>query len=262
MLSSCLFAILVLLLLPFPIPAPLLALPPCKNAVIFTGARQGSTWFVDSIENCAYSTVAHGDGARQFAKDVFKKTELWKHFGEKALDGVDMTAYGALDYIVSNTSIKIFPSVFWRRRPDIMTILNERKLYNLTVLVLRRDVEAAWDSWVRAESSNVWNGAVKTANVTFDESLHRYFVESRGRYDVGVEKLLNENGVEYDVFDYDKAKNMKTLVARNNGCMILNCNFRNAPAVDSSRHGGVDGDRSKDTDAAAAAGEDAADAPV
>lgn len=236
----------------------------CQNSVIFTGARQGSTWFIDSIERCAYSRVDPQSGRRLFHPDVFKKTEIWKHFGEPQLDGTDLSAQDALHYVVHNTSIKIFPSVFWRRRQDVTEILQNRQKYKLTILVLRRDVEATWHSWLRAQRSNVWNVASSnaTSNVTLhtdvsndaddfdlpagldsrelehekqrlisnwspEEYRQRFtrFSDSRKRFDKGVEQLLREQQISYDVFDYDTAREMPVVIARNNRCIIRNCNF-------------------------------------
>lgn len=246
----------------------------CQNAVIFTGARQGSTWFIDSIQHCMYSRVDPESGHRLFHPDVFRKTEIWKHFGEPQLDGTHLTAQDALNYVVHNTSIKIFPSVFWRRRHDVAEILRHRQKYNLTILVLRRDVEATWHSWLRAQRSNVWNVASSNAtstdtqstsvsndaddfdlpaglnfrelehekqrlmsNLSPEEYRERYgrFSDSRKRFDKGVEQLLREHQVSYDVFDYDIAREMPVAIARNNRCIIRNCNFDQKQQQDALR---------------------------
>lgn len=136
-----------------------------------------------------------------------------------------MSYMNALEYITHNSSVKIFPSVFWRRRNDIVGMLERRDVFKLTVLVLRRDVEAAWDSWKRAEESGKWNGSGREGNQTFNASLYGYFVESRKRYDEGVETLLDGLGVMYDVFDYDEVRKRPYIVAERNGCYVRNCNF-------------------------------------
>lgn len=248
--------------------------PECRNAVIFTGARQGSTWFIDSIQHCAYSHVDSQSGGRLFHPDVFKKTEIWKHFGEPQLDGTDLSAQDALHYVVHNTSIKIFPSVFWRRRNDVAEILRNRFVHKLTILVLRRDVEATWHSWLRAQQSNIWIAASSNTTSTGSHTSHstdvsndaddfdlpdgldsreleherqrllnnwsreeyreRYsrFSDSRKRFDKGVEQLLKEHQVPYDVFDYDTAREMPVVIARNNRCIIRNCNFEHKQQED------------------------------
>lgn len=249
---------------------------PCAKALIFTGARQGSTWFIDSIEKCSYSHIDPTTEHRLFARDVFRRTELWKHFGEPHLDGTNMTAHDALHYVARNTSVKIFPSVFWRRRDDIITMLKHRHEFRLAVLVLRRDVNAAWLSWLKAMASNNWAGAATSTNIlrnsTADSTAaqgkpegqtvredakgynhelardlferaqqvhptasisksryddhYRYFIESRRSYDRGVERLLRDLNVPYDVMDYGKLHNVPAILARNNRCWIPNCNFR------------------------------------
>lgn len=202
-------------------------LPRCENGLIFTGARQGSTWLIDSFEKCMYSSSASPVSGLSFSRDVFRRTELWKHFGEPHLDGTNLTARDALRYITHNTSVKIFPSVFWRRRNDITYMLKRRADYNLTVIVLRRDVQAAWKSWVRARENDVWNGAssneVRGGGV--NESLKSYFEQSRLRYDRGVDMLLGKLDVQFDLFDYDVVRKLRSVVATNNGCVIRNCNF-------------------------------------
>lgn len=107
-------------------------------------------------------------------------------------------------------------------------MIRHRKKHDLTVFVLRRDIDASWDSWVRAETSQVWNGARKEPEGGFNQTLHdmhEYFVESRKRYDSNVEGLLNGFGVEYDVFDYDQIKTKKVIYAPRNLCFIDNCNY-------------------------------------
>lgn len=201
-------------------------LPLCSNAIVFTGARQGSTWFINSLERCSFADAPSANTSQpRFADDSFKRTELWKHFGEPALDGTNLSATDAVHYIVHNNSVKIFPSVFWRRRDDIAQMLRMRREHNLTVLVLRRDVHAAWDSWRRANRSGVWNGSVKQVHDEYDPQLHEYFLASRERYDRGVENFLHKEQVPYDVFDYDQVKGQPYVIAKNNHCYIANCNF-------------------------------------
>lgn len=246
----------------------------CERAVIFTGARQGSTWFIDSIQHCAYSTVDGQTGRRLFHPDVFRKTEIWKHFGEPGLDGTNITVPDALEYIVHNTSIKIFPSVFWRRRHDVARILQSRHEYQLSILVLRRDVEDTWHSWLHAQRSHVWNAASTNTTLSPSNSMHvstdadefefpgildpremeherqrqianwspqeyreRFsrFQESRKRFDKGVEQMLRENRVSYDIFDYDTVREMPIVLARNNRCFIRNCNFDNDAQLEALR---------------------------
>lgn len=203
----------------------------CARALIITGARQGSTWFIDSVEQCRYSSAGEGTGERLYADDVFKRTELWKHFGEPALDGTTLDADAALMYIEHNSSVKIFPSVYYRRKKDVVHMLRNRKKHGFSVFVLRRDVDASWDSWVRAETSQVWNGAKKEPEGGFNQTLHdmhEYFLESRKRYDSNVDGLLNGFNFEYDVFDYDQIKTKKIIYAERNQCYIENCNYRQA----------------------------------
>lgn len=294
----------------------------CANAVIFSGARQGSTWFIDSIENCAYSHEDPASGKRLFNRDVFRRTELWKHFGEPHLDGSDLSPRDAVRYVIRNSSVKIFPSVFWRRRDDVASILKMRSEFSLSVLILRRDVDAAWKSWLKALTSKRWNGSpvvqsntstvdtgvnddnrndsfpkefenttvqrvikpqvsiingsndnlivtplptsvisstvavssqreyhmtssdnndelylrelyrlAQTANPTAKWLLmpyqehYQYFVDSRARYDRGVERLLIQLNIPYDVFDYDEIREQPTIIAQKNQCWIRNCNF-------------------------------------
>lgn len=280
--------------------------PSCRNTIVFSGARQGSTWFVNSIEKCAYTTSISTSITGTYNDNVFDKTELWKHFGEPDIDGTSLSATDALKYIVSNSSIKIFPSVFYRRKKDIAFMLSKRKKFDVSVTILRRNVHAAWKSWLKARGSKVWrasNGncnegpgsreeedddvnttktsntatATKTGkyvqnhtngdkqekekqmememdisiqgeeegegylrklykigneedpnNTTLDngyDEYRKYFFESRQRYDAAVEKLLKENQVPFDIFDYDEIRHQPIILARNNKCWIANCNF-------------------------------------
>lgn len=201
-------------------------LPLCERVMVFTGARQGSTWFVDSIEHCKYSMQGDKENGTLYALDVFKRTELWKHFGEEEHGGEVLDVEGVLKYIEANGSVKIFPSVFWRRKADVTELVRRREEIGMTVMILKRDVEAAWNSWVKAEASGGWNGATGDENhVERNETQHQYFVESRGRYDRGVEQLLQSVGLEVDVFDYDDVKDRKYIVAEKSGCYVQNCNF-------------------------------------
>ena len=209
--------------------------PPCARALIFTGARQGSTWFVDSLERCRYSSAGAGTPDRRYADDVFKRTELWKHFGEPHLDGSALSADDALRYIVTNSSVKIFPSVYYRRKADVVHMLRQRDKFNLAVFVLRRHVNATWDSWVRAQNSNVWNGAKKEHEAELNQTLYDvrdYFFDSRQRYDENVDAMLDGFQVQYDLFDYDDIKDKALIYARNNACFIRNCNYVQSQEAD------------------------------
>lgn len=198
-------------------------LPSCGRAILFSGARQGSTWFIDSIEHCAYSSPQDREFHwNKYVPHVFKSTELWKHFGEH------MDKHDALEYIVSNSSVKIFPSVFWKRRNDLRYLLNQAKSLGIHVFVLRRDVEHTWKSWSIAQVHEVWNGVkVNATGKELDkyEQQYNYFKDSRKRYDDAVDRMLKEEHVTYDLFEFDKVKDQHIIIASNNGCVIRNCNF-------------------------------------
>ena len=199
------------------------SLQPCGRAILFSGARQGSTWLIDSIEKCAYSApqsrLYHYN---KYVHTVFKRTELWKHFGDT------MDKHDALEYIVSNSSVKIFPSVFWKRRTDLRFLLQKAKLLGIHIFVLRRDVEHTWKSWSIAQVHDVWNGVQANGTGKQLEKYHEqyiYFKESRKRYDNAVDNILREEKVMFDLFEFEKVKGQDVIVAKNNRCVIRNCNF-------------------------------------
>lgn len=200
-------------------------LKPCNHTILFSGARQGSTWFINSIDKCKYSLNRQHerqDEHQLFVSDVFRKTEIWHQFGKQ------MDANDTLQYVLRNNSIKIMPVSFRDHVSEVRSLLKRSKSLGIHVLVLRRDFEATWISYINAVTSNVWNGSTRKsmkAKVENHEQSREQFEKFRREYDRQVNKMLEETDVNYDLFDYDTVKDTEIIVAENNRCYIRNCNF-------------------------------------
>lgn len=194
---------------------------------MFTGARQGSTWFIDSLERCKYSRNASEDAP--YVDDVFKRTEVWKHFGEAQHDSGYMDADSVLQYIRANGSVKVFPSAFWRRRKEIEEVVRRRAEENIGLAVLRRDTGKTWRSLKTAEEKGVWNGNGEQRDWAQEGDEWEYFEGSRQRYEEGVRVLLEKVGVsvdnDVDVLDFDDVKHSEWILLQKAGCVVRNCNY-------------------------------------
>lgn len=211
------------------------SLPLCSRFVVFTGPRQGSTWFIDSLEQCKYSLPASGDAP--YVEDVFNRTEVWVHFGEKEHESGYMDGGMVVEYIKTNGSVKVFPRAFRRRRKELELVVKRREQYGIRLVVLRREIGKTWKSFKRAQLTGVWNGKGSDRDVPIEkrDKIERKgptweaFVRGRKRYEEGVETMLKEAGVsvekEVDVLYFDKIKDMEWIELEKAGCVLRNCNY-------------------------------------
>lgn len=138
-----------------------------------------------------------------------------------------MDKHQALDYLVNRSSVKIFPESFYPHVHDLNFFVREAERLGINIMVLNRNVEDAWISFINANATGIFNGSVKNDSVALlvNEKEHKKFVGERKEYDNNVNEFLKDMGVRHDIFDYDEIKDVNRIVARENECYIQNCNF-------------------------------------
>ena len=78
---------------------------------------------------------------------------------------------------------------------EVRYLLHSSKSLGIHVLVLRRDFEATWISYINAVTSNVWNGSIKkalNAKIEQHEESRENFEKFRREYDRQVDQMLKE----------------------------------------------------------------------
>lgn len=198
----------------------------CPHVVLFSSARHGSTWFIDSVERCRFSRSGERKEDEPFATSVFRETEPWKHVRSELYN---MTGGDVARYVVKNSSIKVFSSTLDANPQGVRNLIRTGAEMGLPFVILRRKPEETYRSLRVAKESGVWNGV---GNVTlslgdvmkedgflkYQNGLQRYYGE--------IERLLREGGVTtIDSVDYDDIRQLKYIRLQRNDCYVRNCNF-------------------------------------
>lgn len=196
----------------------------CDHVVLFSSARHGSTWFIDSVERCRYSRSSEKLANEPFASSVFKHTEPWKHKNSPlyAMDGAAVAEYAS-----TNSSVKVFSSTMEINRPGVEALAREGARLHVPFVVLRREPQATFRSLRVAKETGVWNGvgSKHVGNVTQMDGFDKY-KQSIDNYYARVHALLKDAGVvDVDVLDYDVIKELKYIRLEHSACYIRNCNF-------------------------------------
>lgn len=202
----------------------------CRHVVLFSSARHGSTWFIDSVEKCRYSRSQERLPSEPFAPDVFKATEPWKHVHSPIynLSGADTARY-----VRDNSSVKVFSSTMALNKQGVVELTQEGATLGLPFVILRREPKATYQSLRVAKHSGIWNGNRETAGVDKseaqelgnDDGFAKYKATIKRHYE-GIEAMLADAGVDWaDTIDYDEVKDEKYIRLENNDCYVRNCNF-------------------------------------
>lgn len=226
---------LVLLLLAFVSRASRLAAPRaarsrCAHLVLFSSARHGSTWLIDSVERCRYSRSARRRPPEPFDPDVFRATEPWKHRRSPlyAVSGAD-----AARYVRANSSVKVFSSTAALNPQGVRDLVSNASALRLPVVILRRDPGATFESLRVAKHSGVWNGRRNTSGLDdaqiaglVDQEAFEHYKAAMDSHYQSINRMLYHAGVTWtDTVDYDRIKAQKYIRLHNNNCYIRNCNF-------------------------------------
>lgn len=132
-----------------------LRLPMCKPIFLITAPRHGSTWLLDSVENCRFRREGTKNGT--FDR-VNTRVELWNTF-QKGI-ATNKPAANVIPYIVSTVSLKLFPVAWGKRRKDAYKVLVDTiNAKNVAV------VDAAVMSYVLAWNIRHWHRNMKGAKV-------------------------------------------------------------------------------------------------
>lgn len=228
---------LVLILLTFVsrasrLVAPRASPPPakCPHVVLFSSARHGSTWFIDSVERCRYSRSPRRRPTEPFDPDVFRATEPWKHPRSPiyALSGAD-TAH----YVRANSSVKVFSSTMALNPQGVRDLVTNASALHLPFVILRREPRATFESLRVAKHSGIWNGMRNSSGLNDTQIGHLVDQEAFAKYKATMERhyqfihgILHQARVTWtDTVDYDRIKAQKYIRLHNNNCYIRNCNF-------------------------------------
>lgn len=199
----------------------------CSHILLFSSARHGSTWFIDSADNCRYSMSAPED--KPFSNTVFLMTEPWKH--EKS-SFANMSGIEVADHVRKNASVKIFSSTLANFRPRVEELLESAgRSMDIPVVILRRDPRSTFSSFQLASETKNWNtrkDSEKVIKIDHDkEKAFQGYKAYLERYFADVQNLIAEKNVtRADIIDYDDIKDLEYIKLKNNDCYIRNCNFR------------------------------------
>lgn len=212
--------------------------PQCPRLVLLSAPRHGSTWFLNSVEQCRFSETSTVNGSQVTSYGSFNSlTELWNP-AQKSSQLRNISAYDAAQYVRQNVSIKLFP-ISVMNIPRLEMFLNEANKRGVRFVALKRIPREAFKSWVQAALSAKWNthskGRTKRTIIT-DEDMKEYMKKSdltEGAYVRWIEsnfaiyeKVLNGLGMHFDVLWYEEIQDRKYIeVGGADGCHVRNCNY-------------------------------------
>lgn len=215
----------------------------CGHILLLSHPRQGSTWFLDCVEGCAFSNRYNGT----FGKlNAF--SELW-NVAQKGGPLTNISATLAVEFLTSVMSLKIF-STPWEVYPHGVrqVVLNASKR-GIPIVILNRRPRDAYLSFERARARNLWNentyspsgsdfDSVEGKDFNLDSSQNdvinekkllnsesfRNFKEFRMKHYERVQAFLKKENIPYDEVDYDDIKAQPTIVLPVANCIVCNCN--------------------------------------
>lgn len=204
--------------------------PRCQHAALFSAARHGSTWLIDTFDNCRYSSHLSNTSDERpttYSDDVFARSELWTDHGD-LLRSIMPSA--AASYCIANASVKLLPPHATKRPADVRSFFSAARDIGIPVVVLRRNLSDAWESLVEARQTGNWmsikrtGNRRKTKNRSSDREWEVYETEMEEYFQIG-KRLLVEAGVRFDEVWYDEVVDKERLWFEKAGCFVRNCNF-------------------------------------
>lgn len=207
------------------------SIPLCSRILLFTGPRHGSTWFLNNAERCRYSL---GDGTFGALHD---ESELWVPRDESSVLNISLPA--AQQWLLHNTSLKIFPWVWRTRQNDVEKLINFSKNHQIPFVLLRRNVTKAFESIVVAQRTKEWNRNAYASVEEIDDRDHvmttlspkeeiqwkqfRKFIETSMD---SMANFFRVHRIPIDEFFYDDvvSKPSVSLYHARTPCVIRNCN--------------------------------------
>ncbi|CDF37077.1 unnamed protein product [Chondrus crispus] len=225
-------------------PASTVRLPLCPHILLFSAARHGSTWFIDSAERCKYSSNPLRSNPNRgdhiiYSRDINKNSELWHPGREGPL--LNISAEDVAEYVRTTGSVKVFPIAMEKSEQAVRIILESIKRKDIEqhvitpVVILTRRLDDAHNSLLNAKESGVWNklpsardgveGVTKRTEVSEEDQYFRQYRRKRLEYFQDVRTLVRDVDVVSAEFDYDDVKGMKNIEIQDAGCYISNCNF-------------------------------------
>lgn len=194
----------------------------CSHIVLFSAARHGSTWFIDSVEGCTFTRGNSGTYGSLNAQ-----TEIWN----SGQDGIvlNMSVEDAVHYVAHNMSLKFFPSPMKFRQDDAAAVIHGAHQHNIPFVMLTRKPESAFKSLLVARETNVWNSvsnrSPESVELPLEDKEFIVYRKSISRHFESARNILESKGIPYDVFDYDVVKTVPWIILPKSLCYIRNCNF-------------------------------------
>lgn len=209
----------------------------CGHVLLFTSPRHGSTWFLDNVEKCRFSRKFGGTFG-----NLNSLTEMWNQgqFGPVR----NLTAPQAVNYLLSNLSLKIFPGPYSERRDVAIQLVEQLGQSNnniIPVVILKRAVNDVYRSLSMAQKTGTWNRnnqALKKDSIDDekDDGDERLNVQEQrmvlphddfmSEFFAQVPEDLENRGIRYDTLDYEDIKERQWIMLPKNGCYVRNCNFQ------------------------------------
>lgn len=195
---------------------------PCSHIVLFSAPRHGSTWFIDSVEQCSFTLANNGTFG-----SLNSQTEIWNG----GQNGVvrDMSTEDAVHYVVHNMSLKLFPTPWKVHRQEAVSIIERAHERGIPIVMLTRQPESALKSLLVAKETRVWNRVANSSSDSVqlsveEEELLDYQNVISKHFD-SARQYLESHSIPYDSFDYDVVKSMPQIDLPNSRCFVRNCNY-------------------------------------
>lgn len=212
--------------------------PLCAHIVLLTAARHGSTWFVDSADNCRYSShipvqdstddavEPKEEKEEKYSSEVFSLSELWS-VHEGPLKTIEPTS--AAEYVEVNGSVKLLPPHAVKSPLRVLSFFEAVREREAPVVILRRDLADSWASLIEAEETGNWavirrrrrrrtRRRVEEGWEEYKADMKEYFEEGKG--------LLREVGLKFDELWYEDVVGQERIWLEKAACYVRNCNFK------------------------------------
>lgn len=210
----------------------------CPHVILFTQARHGSSWLLDSVERCRFSRTEQVEPGI-FGKRVYLDTELWHVYDESKSGRLhSLSPDEVIEYVQRNCSVKIFPPALKSKGHLIRQLMRAGRGL-VPFLILTRDLKDAYLSYKEAKRSGNWArvrrqnqlGQVKKNHMRLhskakNETEYHEFAQWTSAFFRDIRSLLAEEQVPFDEYDYDVVKEQRWLFVKGFNCYIRSCNFR------------------------------------